>query len=234
MKNSFETTVYSSREPYLLQGRLLKMERFSLCLVRTDLTERWYQEFNPVFVHSIATKVGNVKKMMTFWEMISEHENYASKGISIEVLADIPAEFTMPKEKDRIYLVLQEKTTFGVSRYPFPLEERPFTEEEYKENLALFFNEIKRLECIRLINEKEINQLKSKLLNMSDEMNKTSVHRKKSAGKFKNKIAKVQQDLCHEKLYLSSITPEAYMTEILKRAKKLTQAENTEIPADFL
>ena len=160
MKSKFEHFLDTKEGKFILRGKLRKDERFSLCLIRRELSDRWSKDFNPLQIHSICSKVGNVKKMLVIWEILYNYTDL-DKNYHLDCIFN-PNESTKDGNQ-RIYLVIEEKTKYQVSKIPLPLDHMPFTFEEYQENCKFLYNRIFQLECIKLAQEKEINELKQQL-----------------------------------------------------------------------
>lgn len=216
MQKRFETIITGHDGLYILRGKLHKDERFSLALVRIDLTDRWYNDFNPLFIHDLAQKVGNIKKMMVFWEILSNYQEENQTEYKITVHNDKKEQ---NHENQRKYLVIEEKTRYSTVKYPLPLENLPFTVEEFQDNLRYFYSKIQSLESTRILNEKEMNHLKKELYNSivnKEQIKKTS---KRQVESLKKQVESEKQKVYSQKMLLTSIQP--------KKKKKKTKASTT-------
>ena len=193
MKAKFEHYLDTKAGKFILRGKLRKDERFSLCLIRRELSDRWSKDFNPLQIHSICSKVGNVKKMLVIWEILFNYTEF-DKNYHLDCIFN-PNE-SRNEENQRIYLVIEEKTKYQVSKIPLPLDHMPFTYEEYQENCKYLYNRIFQLECIKLAQEKEINELKQQINKERSTMSQTERNMKSNIKKLKTKIqAKEQKEL---------------------------------------
>ena len=193
MKSKFEHFLDTKEGKFILRGKLRKDERFSLCLIRRELSDRWSKDFNPLQIHSICSKVGNVKKMLVIWEILYNYTDL-DKNYHLDCIFN-PNESTKDGNQ-RIYLVIEEKTKYQVSKIPLPLDQMPFTFEEYQENCKFLYNRIFQLECIKLAQEKEINELKQQMNKERSSMSQTERNMKSNIKKLKTKIqAKEQKEL---------------------------------------
>lgn len=181
MKSKFEHNITTSSGKFILRGKLHEAERFSLCLIRNELSDRWTKDFNPLFIHSICEKVGNIKKMMVIWEILYKYTEEEDSQYHLDCI------FHPEKDEndEKIYLIIEERTEYQTVKIPLPLDHTPFTLEEYQANCKFLYNRINQLECIRLSREKEIVELKSQLF-------KERENSAQSKSKMKSCIKKLQ------------------------------------------
>lgn len=228
MKKRFETIFASQNEYYLLRGKLHKDERFSLALIKTDLTDRWYNDFTPLFIHKIAQQVGNIKKIMVFWEILSNYTEDNDIGYKIKIHSENKEE---DNQKSTIYLIIEETTHFSKVSYPLPLEHLPFTVDEFQENLRFFYNKIQCLESTRLLHEKEISDLKTELSITKTSNDHLKIHTQKKLLALQKKIESEKQKVFNQNLLLSSIKPKAKASKQIMRNS--TKVSISELSTDF-
>ena len=188
MKSRFEHFLTTKNGKFILRGKLKKDERFSLCLIRRELSDRWSKDFNPLLIHSICSHAGNVKKMLVIWEILY---NYKEDDENYQLDCIFNPNESLEENSNRIFLIIEEKTPYQTSKIPLPLDHMPFTYEEYQENCKYLYNRIYQLECIKLAQEREISELKSQILKERNTSNKTKKNMKSSIKKLQSKI-KVQ------------------------------------------
>lgn len=229
IKKSFDTVIATpSTGSYMLRGKLMKREHFALCLIKSDLSDRWYKVFSPTYIYKIATKVGNVKKIMIFWEILSRLDTYTEKGITIDVLTNITTSSKQENHKNRAYLVIKENTTLSTISYPLPLDHMPFTEDELKENLSTFHQKIKQIDSIRILKDKEIYNLKAEINRLKTELESEKKGSEKVIEALRCKLSTQQQKAFDEKMFLTSLIPPGVNKTELKIQRRI-KYEATEI-----
>ena len=164
---------------YLLIIQQQIEDSFEIHLINEDFYFRWSSLITINYLTEISNKLGLYKSIKVLWKMFKNFIKGISNEISLEIFT--PEEVLFKKNgkyiqlseeenKNKRYILLNQKTEFEEFTFPFLLFWNPFLNEELLEIIYQFKNEISFLKdsikenspCCKVQKKCEINFLKKK------------------------------------------------------------------------